>query len=101
MVTSGTTSSTPLERSPGWATGSNTITVAADRDPAIATRSIACNADYRDPPAAKSLARSPFRVVHRWTEQGKPRSHVETITKLPAKYTIRNRLGAEDGLGGL
>ena len=47
------------------------------------------DADYRDPLAAKSFARSPFRVTHRWTEKGKPRSHVETIIKLPAKYTIR------------
>jgi hypothetical protein len=50
-------------------------------------QSFRVDADYRDPLASKSVRQ--FRVVHRWTEQGKPKTHAETITKLPMKYTIR------------
>jgi hypothetical protein len=44
------------------------------------------DADYRDPMAARAIR--PFRVVHRWTEGGTERSHTETISRLPATYTI-------------
>jgi len=44
------------------------------------------DADYRDPLAATTF--HPFRVVHRWTEQGKTKTHSETITKLPIRYAI-------------
>ncbi|MGA9923259.1 MAG: hypothetical protein WBQ29_07615 [Isosphaeraceae bacterium] len=33
----------------------------------------------------------PFRVVHRWTEQGQAKTHTELITKLPTKYAITTR----------
>jgi hypothetical protein len=45
------------------------------------------DADYRDPLAAKTVR--PFRVVHRWKEGSAAQSHSETITRLPAKYTIQ------------
>lgn len=45
------------------------------------------DADYRDPLAAQTI--HPFRVIHRWTEQGQAKTHKELITKLPAKYAIR------------
>ena len=50
-------------------------------------QSFRVDADYRDPLASKSPR--PFRVIHRWTETGKPKTHSETVTKLPAMYTIR------------
>jgi hypothetical protein len=49
-------------------------------------QSFRVDADYHDPLAAVTIRA--FRVVHRWTEGTKQRSHVETITKLPARYTI-------------
>lgn len=58
-------------------TGNNTVGV----------QSFRVDADYRDPLAAKTI--HPFRVVHRWTEQGRAKTHTELITKLPAKYVIR------------
>src|SRR5271157_909412 len=58
-------------------TGNNTVGV----------QSFRVDADYRDPLAAKTI--HPFRVVHRWTEQGQAKTHSELITKLPTKYTIR------------
>jgi hypothetical protein len=51
------------------------------------------DADYRDRLAAKGVR--PFRVVHRWTEGGKERSHTEDVTKLPAKYAIPTRSDPE------
>jgi hypothetical protein len=51
------------------------------------------DADYRDPMAAKSV--QAFRVVHHWTEGGKNRSHTETITRLPATYSIATRSDPE------
>ncbi len=51
------------------------------------------DADYRDPLAAKAVR--PFRVVHRWMEGGKERSHTEDVTKLPAKYAIQSRSDPE------
>jgi hypothetical protein len=45
------------------------------------------DADYRDPMAGQAFR--PFRVVHRWTEAGQPRSHTETITRLPVSYVIQ------------
>ncbi len=59
-------------------TGNNTVGVQHFR----------VDADYRDPMAAKG-ARS-FRVVHRWTEAGKDRSHTENIARLPATYAIQS-----------
>ena len=50
-------------------------------------QSFRVDADYRDPMAAKTV--TPFRVVHRWKESGRERSHTETIARLPAKYTIQ------------
>ena len=44
------------------------------------------DADYRDPLATKSLR--PFRIVHRWTEAAKSKTHTETIERLPARYAI-------------
>jgi hypothetical protein len=49
-------------------------------------QSLRVDADYRDPLASKTIR--PFRVVHRWKEVGRERSHAETITRLPARYTI-------------
>jgi len=51
------------------------------------------DADYRDPMAAKGVR--PFRVVHRWTEGGKDRSHTENITRVPATYAIQARSDPE------
>jgi len=58
-------------------TGNNTVGV----------QSFRVDADYRDPLAATTI--HPFRVVHRWTEQGQAKPHSELITKLPVKYAIR------------
>jgi hypothetical protein len=58
-------------------TGNNTVGV----------QSFRVDADYRDPLAATTI--HPFRVVHRWTEQGQAKTHTEMITKLPTKYVIR------------
>ena len=51
------------------------------------------DADYRDPLAAKTI--HPFRVFHRWTEQGQAKTHTELITKLPAEYAIRTSTDPE------
>jgi hypothetical protein len=56
-------------------------------------QSIRADADYRDPLASRA-ARS-FRVVHRWREGGRERSHTETIARLPASYTIRTNSVSE------
>jgi len=64
-------------------TGNNTVGVQHFR----------VDADYRDPMAAKGTR--PFRVVHRWTEGGKDRSHSENITRLPATYAIQARSDPE------
>jgi hypothetical protein len=56
-------------------------------------QSFRIDADYRDPLAAHTVP--PFRVIHRWTEQGKPKVHAETITRLPAKYAIRTAADPE------
>ena len=58
-------------------TGNNTVGV----------QNFRVDADYRDPLAAKTF--HPFRVVHRWIEQGQAKAHTELITKLPTKYAIR------------
>jgi hypothetical protein len=57
-------------------TGNNTIGVMGFR----------VDADYRDPLAAPTVR--PFDVVHRWTENGEPRSHSQLISALPTQYTI-------------
>jgi hypothetical protein len=44
------------------------------------------DADYRDPLASETSR--PFRVMHRWKEAGKEKSHTETVTRLPARYRI-------------
>ncbi len=62
-------------------TGTNTIGV----------QNFRVDADYRDPLATRTTR--PFRVVHRWKEGGRERSHAETITRLPASYIIQ--AGAE------
>jgi hypothetical protein len=54
-------------------------------------QSFRVDADYRDPMAARTIP--PFRVIHRWKENGRERTHTETIARLPAKYTIQ--AGAE------
>ncbi len=64
-------------------TGNNTVGVQHFR----------VDADYRDRMAAKG-ARS-FRVIHRWTEGGKARSHTENITRLPSTYAIQARSDPE------
>jgi hypothetical protein len=56
-------------------------------------QSFRVDADYRDPLAARRV--SPFRVVHQWTEQGRPKTHTETITKLPTRYSIRTTADPE------
>jgi hypothetical protein len=58
-------------------TGNNTVGV----------QNFRVDADYRDPLTSKTIR--PFRVVHRWKEGGREQSHVETITRLPAKYPIQ------------
>ena len=57
-------------------TGNNTVGV----------QNFRVDADYRDPLASKTIR--PFRVVHRWKEGGREQTHVETISRLPARYTI-------------
>jgi hypothetical protein len=54
---------------------------------------IRVDADYHDPMASQGVR--PFRVVHRWTEAGKARSHIETISRLPTRYTIETRAEPE------
>jgi hypothetical protein len=50
-------------------------------------QSFRVDADYRDPMAARTFR--PFRVVHRWKENGRERTHTETISGLPTRYTIQ------------
>jgi hypothetical protein len=57
-------------------TGNNTVGV----------QNFRVDADYRDPLASKTIR--PFRVVHRWKEGGRDQTHVETVSRLPARYTI-------------
>jgi hypothetical protein len=57
-------------------TGNNTVGILSFR----------ADADYRDPRG--STAFRPFRVVHRWSENGKAKSHAEVVKKLPSSYTI-------------
>ncbi len=64
-------------------TGNNTVGV----------QNFRVDADYHDPLAAQTI--HPFRVVHRWTEQGQAKTHTELITKLPAKYAIRTSTDPE------
>ena len=52
----------------------------------IGILSFRIDADYRDPLAANGSV--PFRVVHRWSEEGRPREHTQLINALPATYTI-------------
>jgi hypothetical protein len=63
-------------------------------DTEVGLFSFRLDADYRDPLA--SSAPEPWRVVHRWREDGKEREHAQTITRLPATYTIE--AGAEPEL---
>jgi hypothetical protein len=48
--------------------------------------SIRIDADYRDPLAARGFP--PVRVIHRWREDGRERTHAQDITALPSSYTI-------------
>jgi hypothetical protein len=59
----------------------------------IGVMSFRIDADYRDPLARNGF--TPFRVVHRWNEQGQPREHVERITALPLTYTIETAADPE------
>jgi hypothetical protein len=90
IITGPTQGRTGHFRAGGWARGTRKLLLRFDLtgDNTCGVQSFRVDADYRDPMAARDLARRPFRVVHRWTERGKPRSHVETITKLPSRYTI-------------
>jgi hypothetical protein len=56
-------------------------------DNTAGVQSFRIDADYRDPMAAGTFR--PFRVVHRWKEGGREKSHTENIARLPAKYTIQ------------
>jgi hypothetical protein len=62
-------------------TGNNTVGVLSTR----------IDADHRDPLSSPSLR--PFRVVHRWRESGRVKSHVATVDRLPFRDTIE--AGAE------
>jgi hypothetical protein len=55
-------------------------------DNTIGVQSFRVDADYRDPLAAPAV--QPFEVVHRWTENGRERSHSQPIKALPTEYTI-------------
>jgi hypothetical protein len=48
--------------------------------------SFRADADYKDPLAAATFR--PFRVVHRWTEEGHEKTHDQMIPELPFTYTI-------------
>jgi hypothetical protein len=56
-------------------------------------QSFRVDADYRDPMAAREFR--PFRVVHRWKENGREKSHTEGITRLPANYSIQAGIDPE------
>ena len=62
-------------------------------------QSFRIDADYRDPMAARTVR--PFRVVHRWKEGGREKSHAETVARLPAKYYDSSGERAGDGVGEL
>jgi hypothetical protein len=64
-------------------TGNNTVGVQSFRVDAL----------YRDPLASTPFR--PFRVSYRWKEAGQERSHTESISRLPAKYTIQARTDPE------
>jgi hypothetical protein len=53
----------------------------------IGVQNLRIDADHRDPLAAANGFR-PFRVVHRWTEAGRERTHAQEVTALPFRYTI-------------
>jgi hypothetical protein len=57
-------------------TGNNTVGVLSFR----------ADADYKDPLAAGGFR--PFRVVHRWSEAGRERTHDQIVPALPFTYTI-------------
>jgi hypothetical protein len=59
----------------------------------VGVQSFRVDADFRDPLAPKTPR--PFRVVHRWKEGRRERSHTETITHLPARYTVQAGSGPE------
>jgi hypothetical protein len=50
-------------------------------------QSFRVDSDYRDPMAARTIR--PFRVIHRWKESGREKTHSETIARLPAKYSVQ------------
>ena len=62
-------------------------------------QSFRVDADYRDPLAATTI--HPFRVVHRWTEQGKPKTHTETDHQAPREVRDPDQRRSRDGLGGV
>ena len=64
-------------------TGNNTIGVMSFR----------ADADYKDPLATGGFR--PFRVVHRWTEDGRGKTHDQSIPALPFAYTIETNSDPE------
>jgi hypothetical protein len=57
-------------------TGTNTVGILSFR----------VDADYKDPLATGGFR--PFRVVHRWTEYGRERTHDQAVPALPFTYSI-------------
>jgi hypothetical protein len=64
-------------------TGNNTVGIFSFR----------ADADYRDPKAAKGFR--PFRVVHRWKENGQEKTFTQTVTKLPFTYPVKAEFDPE------
>jgi hypothetical protein len=75
-------------RVPKWPRGVRTVLLRFELtgNNTVGVQNFRVDADYRDPLAAVTVR--PFRIVHRWTERKQACSHVETITKLPARYVI-------------
>ncbi len=57
-------------------TGNNTVGIFSFR----------VDADYKDPLAAPGFR--PFRVVHRWKENGQEKTHAQTVQRIPFTYPI-------------
>lgn len=53
----------------------------------IGVMSFRADADYKDPLASGGFR--PFRVVHRWSEDGREKAHAEVIPGLPFSYAIQ------------
>jgi hypothetical protein len=59
----------------------------------IGILSFRIDADYRDPLAARTFR--PFDVVYRWKEEGREKTHRQTVKKLPLSYRIQAGTAAE------